>query len=237
MSWKEALRPPPQPRRISYANVAATLALVLSLGGGAYAAASSFVFIGPGGKIKGCVEKSKTLEIVRPSLGCPKGTQSLVFNQAGERGAPGTPGTNGASGPTGSSGTNGNNGAVAGLSATQQSGIFLSGTLNTLVSKAFPAGSYIITAKAGWSASGGPSGYAVSVSCELFSGSNQLDVSQSAVSATGSNPASGVLPLEAAVNITALSVVSVQCFVPTGTATATTGLNATITAVQTSSNS
>lgn len=97
-------RPP-----LSYANVTATLALFFALGGGAFAAVSSYVNVGPKGEIQGCVEtKGKHyIEIVHWSFNCPKKTQSLVFNQTGPQGVPGVQGIQGIQGAQGNAGSQG----------------------------------------------------------------------------------------------------------------------------------
>ena len=95
--------------RVTYANVASTIALFLALGGGAYAAVGN-PFAGPGGAIQGCVKRGGALIVVKSGRACPKHTTSLRFGQtgpqgiqgpqgvAGRDGAPGTPGKDGAPG-------------------------------------------------------------------------------------------------------------------------------------------
>jgi hypothetical protein len=78
---------------LSYANVMATIAVFIALGGGAYAASGGFA--NSSGAIHGCVGKHGVLSVVRPHKRCPKGTKTLTFNQrgvAGVNGAPGPPG-------------------------------------------------------------------------------------------------------------------------------------------------
>jgi hypothetical protein len=96
-------------RRLSYANVTATLALFIALGGGAYAAAGS-PFVGSSGAISGCVKtKGGPLTIVKAGRKCPKGTVSLVLNTKGATGPQGATGATGAAGATGT-GTKGEQG-------------------------------------------------------------------------------------------------------------------------------
>jgi len=89
-------------QRLSYANVAATLALVFALGGAAFAATS----LTTAGVISGCVNK-KTGVLRVPAKGkqCTKKRETaLRWNQAGIQGAPGTPGAAGAAGAAGQQG-------------------------------------------------------------------------------------------------------------------------------------
>src|SRR2546423_2018057 len=107
--------------RITYANLIATGALFLALGGGALAATS---FVGSGGQIRGCVSKGGQLTLVQPGKSCKKGLSAITWGQKGPKGdpgakgdsgtpgSPGTPGTNGANGTNGNNGTNGTNGAT-----------------------------------------------------------------------------------------------------------------------------
>ena len=85
-------------KRLSYANVAATVALILALGGGAYAATS---FVGPNGQINACVDKKGRMTLVKATTKCPKGKRKIGWNQAGVPGAPGASGAPGAPGAPG----------------------------------------------------------------------------------------------------------------------------------------
>jgi hypothetical protein len=94
--------------RLTYANLAASLALVLAAGGGAYAAASSVP--GPDGMIDGCYgKKTGQLRVVPARAACHKGERSIAWNQKGNPGSTGAPG---ASGVTGAAGSQGSPGAV-----------------------------------------------------------------------------------------------------------------------------
>jgi hypothetical protein len=74
--------------RLTYANVASTLALILATGGGAYAAASSIP--GPNGVIHGCYRKTGgALRLVAAGARCSKPERAIAFNQ---RGVPGPAG-------------------------------------------------------------------------------------------------------------------------------------------------
>jgi hypothetical protein len=93
-------------RHVSYANVMATAAVFVALGGGAYAATGSFV--GSGGTISGCVaKKGGALRVVKSGKKCPHGTVALAFDQKGPQGSTGAAGTTGAAGATGPSGPEG----------------------------------------------------------------------------------------------------------------------------------
>ncbi|MEA2349593.1 MAG: hypothetical protein QOG86_534 [Thermoleophilaceae bacterium] len=72
--------------RITYANVMATIAVVVALGGGAYAVAG---FAGSDGRIHGCVDSKGGLTILRPpATKCGAGRTKIAWNQRGAR-APG----------------------------------------------------------------------------------------------------------------------------------------------------
>jgi len=105
--------------RLTFANVAASLALFLALGGGAYAATSN-ALVGSGGVIHGCVLKDGTLSVVSAGKKCPKHTSTLVFDQKGPQGSAGATGVAGAPGAAGAGGAAGATGATgaAGPGAT-----------------------------------------------------------------------------------------------------------------------
>jgi len=91
------------PGRLSYANVMSTVAVFIALGGGAYAATSSFG--GGGGAIHGCVPgRGGALIVVKPGRSCPRGTLALLFNAKGSRGPTGATGATGREGPAGGEG-------------------------------------------------------------------------------------------------------------------------------------
>ena len=72
--------------RLTYANVVATLALVLGMGGGAYAAVESIP--GPGGVIHGCYRnRGGDLRLVGAGKKCLSTETSIAFNQRGQQGA------------------------------------------------------------------------------------------------------------------------------------------------------
>jgi hypothetical protein len=75
---------------LTYANVMATIAVFIALGGGAYAASGGFA--SSTGVVHGCVGKQGALSVVKAHKRCPKGMKTLTFNQRGQAGANGTPG-------------------------------------------------------------------------------------------------------------------------------------------------
>ena len=88
--------------RPTYANVTATLALFLALGGGAYAASGGFV--SATGTVRFCVARNGTASVVRAGRRCGRRQTTLTLNQrgvSGGRGATGPKGAQGAQGPTG----------------------------------------------------------------------------------------------------------------------------------------
>jgi Collagen triple helix repeat (20 copies) len=150
-------------RSLSYANVMATVAVFLALGGGAFAATSGFT--GKGGAIHGCVSKrSHVLTVLKPGQRCARGHVALAFNAkgvpgargpagtagpagpagpAGAKGAPGTKGAAGARGRQGTPGTPGKNG-VSLFVSTLESGTIVNSSGSVSVSRN-AAGSYIVT--------------------------------------------------------------------------------------------
>jgi hypothetical protein len=117
--------------RLTYANVMATLAMFVALGGGTYAATA---LVGPDGKVNGCVlAKGKTkgaLRVVAPNQRCRRGERPLTFNQQGPQGlagGQGPPGGQGPQGPPGGQGPQGSPGSDAEFNGAAAGGD-LSGT-------------------------------------------------------------------------------------------------------------
>ncbi|HTA14354.1 MAG TPA: hypothetical protein VK781_05795 [Solirubrobacteraceae bacterium] len=110
-------------RHLSYANVTATLALVLAMSGGAIAASGGF---SSGGKLQACVNGEGVLRLLKPGKHCARGQQTVAWNQQGPAGAPGAngaagaPGAQGATGPSGPSGIAALNGAPVPDATTSQ---------------------------------------------------------------------------------------------------------------------
>jgi hypothetical protein len=92
-------------KRVSYANVVASLALFVALGGGAYAATSAFV--SSTGAVTACVSKhGGAVAIVKAGRHCPKATTLLSLSERGQPGAAGPAGAPGANGVDGQPGQN-----------------------------------------------------------------------------------------------------------------------------------
>jgi len=96
-------------RRLTFANVTAGTALFFALGGGAYAASSSFV--GQHGNINTCVPRNGgEVNVWKPGHRCTGGRVNLAFpvvGAPGAKGATGPAGPAGATGPTGPAGPTG----------------------------------------------------------------------------------------------------------------------------------
>ena len=82
-------------RHLSYANVAATLAVVLALSGAAVAATGGFV---SGGRLQACVTPEGQLKLLKSGKKCKKGQSSISWNQSGPKGSAGAQGPAGATG-------------------------------------------------------------------------------------------------------------------------------------------
>jgi hypothetical protein len=96
---------------LSYANVAATLALLFAMSGGAIAATGGF---SSGGTLRACVNEEGGLKLLKAGRRCGTGRKSIAWNvtgPAGVKGATGASGATGAAGPQGAAGKNGTNGA------------------------------------------------------------------------------------------------------------------------------
>jgi hypothetical protein len=127
-------------RHATYANVASTLALVLALGGGAYAAVGN-PFAGPGGTIRACVGKHGALIVVRSGRNCPRGKRSLELSQTGVTGPRGGLGATGAQGGTGAQGATGGLGATGPVGP---SNAYFASSNTTVASVTLPAGDYAV---------------------------------------------------------------------------------------------
>ena len=91
---------------LSYANVAATLAIVLAASGVGIAAIP-----GKGGVIRSCyAKKTGALRVIDTGKRCKRGEKLLTWNNKGATGAPGLPGAKGDPGPQGAAGTPGDTG-------------------------------------------------------------------------------------------------------------------------------
>ena len=132
---------------LTYANVMATLAVFVTLGGGAYAATGSL--LSSGGMVNGCVPKrGGSLVVVPAGRRCPRGQLPLRFNQRGPKGPAGQTGRSGPAGANGTNGTNGTNGVpgpTASAYSTSTTAVSLASAqslvpvLTTTITTSFPA--------------------------------------------------------------------------------------------------
>jgi hypothetical protein len=91
-------------KHLSYANVAATLAVVLAMSGGAVAATGGFT---SGGKLQACVNREGGLRLLKAGGKCKKGQAPVSWSQVGPKGPAGVEGPAGAAGAAGTPGTPG----------------------------------------------------------------------------------------------------------------------------------
>jgi hypothetical protein len=94
-------------KHLPYANVAATLAVVLAMSGGAIAATGGFT---NGGSLRACVNQEGGLKLLKSGRKCKKGQSLIGWSQVGPKGPAGVQGPAGA---TGAAGTPGSPGAPA----------------------------------------------------------------------------------------------------------------------------
>jgi hypothetical protein len=195
--------------RLTFANVAAALALFLSLGAGAYAAASSG-FVGRGGTIQGCVKKG-ALDVVKAGKKCPKHTTSLQFSQKGPMGNQGSRGLLGNTGPAGVVSTY--SVSVPGTVDLTNSTVGAPAPVATLSS--LPAGSWLLVAH---TSVGGEASAATSVDIRCFlsvTGQGDLDTSEMSgdgtVRAGGEYGTLGSVSLEAPLTDSSTSSPTVSC--------------------------
>ena len=98
-------------RSLSYANVMATVAVFLALGGGAFAASTGLTT--KGGTIHGCVSaRTHVLTVLKLGRRCGRGRVALTFNAKGARGATGPAGPTGQTGAAGAPGPKGDTGTT-----------------------------------------------------------------------------------------------------------------------------
>jgi hypothetical protein len=95
--------------QLTYANVAASVALFAALGGGAYAAVSGIP--GPGGVIHGCYQKHRgNLRLVPAGRRCGRSELPIAFSETGPQGSTGPRGRRGSTGAKGATGATGSTG-------------------------------------------------------------------------------------------------------------------------------
>jgi hypothetical protein len=101
-------------RHLSYANVAATLALVFAMSGGAIAATGGFT--ATSSSIKACAGSNGVLKL-QTGKKCKHGQKAVTWSRKGPAGAKGATGATGASGIAGSVGPAGSSATVNGVAA------------------------------------------------------------------------------------------------------------------------
>ena len=106
---------------LTYANVMATIAVFVALGGGAIAATG---LIGADGKIRGCVSKKGQLTVLKGGQKCKRGQTAISWNQTGPAGQPGSAGATGPKGETGEKGDKGDTGPSTGPAGGDLTGSF-----------------------------------------------------------------------------------------------------------------
>src|SRR4051812_786533 len=95
--------------RPTYAGAAATVAMCMAAGGGAYAATVS----SPSTPVRACYQpQGGSLRVLADGHLCMHGERTLVLNRPGPRGLPGPKGDAGPSGPAGAAGPAGPKGAA-----------------------------------------------------------------------------------------------------------------------------
>jgi hypothetical protein len=235
----------PTARRRSLPLAIAAALTVAGLAGATQAQAST---------LYACVKKSGTARVFTKKPKCKKGESKISWNTSGPAGANGTNGKNGTNGSNGSNGTNGANGAVGGFSASGGEVTYTTATEGspaTVLSKALPAGNFIVTGKAELLLSDNKTGGEAGTTCKLIdipSGGGTTTTDRSSWLTLINSPfifvdlAQTTLPFNMAVSSpTRASTVSLVCYLTIkeaagGVLTATAN-ESQITAVQTTSNS
>ena len=218
-----ARRPPATTRRVSYSAVTATLALVLAIGGGTALAAHNHYLIFSIHQIK------------------PKVVRQLRDHR-GPRGYRGYRGYRGSAGPSGATGATGAAGAVAGFSVVNATAVPFTGTTNTqVIAKALPTGAFVLTGSATIAASSTAATTAFDVTCSVSdSGSTSVYTAEFAGVTNGAgNISRFTLPLTLAVTTTTGSTAKIACTDVSngGNGYSVSATSASLTAVQTTSNS
>lgn len=89
---------------LSYANLAATLALLFAMSGGAVAATGGF---SSGGSIRACVNEEGGVKLLKAGGRCGRSRKSIAWNITGPAGPKGATGASGATGGAGAPGKEG----------------------------------------------------------------------------------------------------------------------------------
>jgi hypothetical protein len=112
-------------RHLSYANVAATLALVFAMTGGAIAATGGFT---SNGKLQACVNGGGGLTLLKAGKKCKRGQKTIAWNQKGPAGPKGAPGTSGIAALNGAPVPSATNATNATTAQTASNALSLGGT-------------------------------------------------------------------------------------------------------------
>jgi hypothetical protein len=133
-------------RHLSYANVAATLALVFGMTGGAVAASGGF---SSGGTLRACANEEGAIRLLKAGKHCKKGQKGVSWNQTGPAGAKGATGVGvpGAAGPAGAAGARGATGEAANVSwaRVSEKGVLEGSSHGVVKSEAGGIGIYGVT--------------------------------------------------------------------------------------------
>ena len=227
--------------RLTYANVVATLALFIALGGSSYAAVSitgrevrDDSLTGRDirdGSVRARDLRAGTLEAGPRGLTGPRGATGAT-GASGPAGADGTAGTagpkgdtgpagpagpagssGGATGPAGPAGPTGPRGPSNGYSfvSAQETGRFLLTTRTDLGQLDLPAGRYLLAAKVHSDNESGAG--PADVSCWLMNGVTELDKSEATMAANGGPNVQDedVLTLIAAVELGSTGSIELEC--------------------------
>jgi hypothetical protein len=182
-------------RRLSYANVAATLALVFAMSGGALAAKS--YLINSINQINPKVAKK-----LKGNTGKAGATGATGANGAsGATGATGATGKEGPSGKEGKEGKEGPRGPSEGLQGFKDIVGFLPSKMTAVGSLAVPAGNYLASAKLYVNDQGTERAVTACIlSNDVTSDSDQTEISVDPIGATG-NDGRAVIVLQAATSM------------------------------------
>jgi hypothetical protein len=162
--------------RLTYANVTASLALFIALGGGAYAAATlPKNSVGPAQIKKNAVSSTKVKDgsLLKKEF---KAGQ-LPAGATGPAGAKGDKGDAGANGTNGTNGTNGARGPSDVFLVRDDTGIALGTSQTDLVTLSLPAGKFLVIGKVVSNNQDNTVGNEARITCRLTGPSGQIDES------------------------------------------------------------
>jgi hypothetical protein len=134
-------------KHLSFANVAAGLALLFSMSGGAIAATGGF---SSGGTLRACANEEGAIRLLKPGKKCKKGQKAVSWNQtgpAGAKGVAGAPGGGGAvggAGAPGAKGESGANGTARAYGVVNSAGQIVAAKSKNLTAEKTGTGSYCV---------------------------------------------------------------------------------------------